>query len=96
MSDDATVSITDVFPEAEVVKASTLRVGDTVFDVWGTQYELTKVTLHHPIVTTIRSDGQYNVWTWDETLTVIRGCDCPCHDEQNLSSHVPAECVCGG
>lgn len=35
MSDDATVSITDVFPEAEVVKASTLRVGDTVFDVWG-------------------------------------------------------------
>ena len=21
-------------------------------------------------------------------------CDCPCHDEQNLSSHTPADCVC--
>jgi uncharacterized UPF0160 family protein len=73
MSDDATVYITDVFPDAEVVKASTLRVGDTVFDVWGGRYTLAEVYHHHPRVHTVRSDGWPNVWLSDETLTVIRG-----------------------
>jgi hypothetical protein len=65
------VSITDVFPEAVKATADTIKVGDTVFDVFGGKHKVAKVRRYKHVTVCVRSDGDTFSVPAGSTITVI-------------------------
>ena len=73
MSDDeATVNITDVEPDAIVVRGDELRNGDYVFDTNGGTYKIVMVTRVGNVVRFRRNDMHQGRIEADETITILR------------------------
>lgn len=68
----ATVEIAEVFTRAECVPAASVAVGDTVFDIWGRQYAVTRVSRWGTNVAITRADDVRTVLAETDTITIIR------------------------
>lgn len=66
---DATVTITQAVPQARKVSAKDVQVGDKVFDVYGGEHSIVKITPFKKVSRFYREDGA--VWTWENGDTVM-------------------------
>lgn len=72
---NATVDIVDVVKGAEVVPVESVTVGDTVFDIYGGEYKVTKVRELKREIKVTRDDGWVSWLDRGETITIKRGTD---------------------
>lgn len=72
---NATVDIVDVVKGAEVVPVESVTVGDTVFDIYGGEYKVTKVRELKREIKATRDDGWVSWLDRGETITIKRGTD---------------------
>lgn len=70
---DHTAYLADVFADAERVNVTDVKVGDSLFDVYGGRHAVTKVVVSAQFTRIHRDDqSRPDVFTNSETITIVR------------------------